>query len=284
MRFGWHVVLTKDTAGRVADTARFWSLLETYANRIVGPSDSVELLFTRSRTLSTQTLMTVVNTITLVNDVLEAQAAGLDGVVLAASIDPGVYEARSIARIPVVGSIESALAISGFIGQKAGIVTIAGGADPASYARTIEQNASRYGCRDKLIANRPVRALDQSWQEFYRCYSDAVSGNGDAFLSAFDATARELVRDGADVVICGNQLFGAVLDHYGQLKCTSNNVPLIDNTAAGLKMLQVLNSLRMTTGLDISRAGVFQSPSHDSTENVARMLGTLSGGIIGAVG
>ena len=56
MRFGWHVVLTKDTAGRVADTARFWSLLETYANRIVGPSDSVELLFTRSRTLSTQTL------------------------------------------------------------------------------------------------------------------------------------------------------------------------------------------------------------------------------------
>ena len=75
-----------------------------------------------------------------------------------------------------------------------------------------------------------------------------------------------------------------MLDHYGQLKCTSNNVPLIDNTAAGLKMLQVLNSLRATTGLDISRTGVFQSPSHDSTENVARMLGALSGGIIGAVG
>ncbi len=284
MRFGWHLVLTKDSGGRVSDPGRFRDLLTSYANRVVGTGDTVELLFTRSRTLSTQSLMSMVNAVTLVHDVLAAEAAGFDGVVLAASLDPGLEESRSVARIPVVGSIESALALCGFIGRKAGIVTIAGGEDDHSYtrsvARTIELNAIRYGCRDKLIAHRPVRALNQSWKEFYAGYSKAVSGDGDQFISAFDETARELVHDGADVIICGNQLFGAVLDHFGRLAYTSDNVPILDNAAAGLKTLQTLISLRNTVGLNVSRAGVFRSPALESMANVTKLLSTLSDGIV----
>lgn len=280
MRFGWHIVLTKDAQGRVSDPDKFRDLLTSYANRVVGPIDTVELLFTSSRTLSTQSLLSTVNTISLVHDVLMAEAAGMDGVMLAASIDPAVEESRSVANIPVVGSIESALALCGFIGGKAGIVTIAGGDDEHAYARKIEFNATKYGCRDKLIANRPVRALRHSWKEFYVAYSRAISGDGDEFVSLFDETARDLVKDGADVIICGNQLFGAVLDHFGRLTCTSNNVPILDNAAAGLKTLQTLASLRASVGLNVSRTGVFRSPAIDPPGNAMKLLSTLADGIV----
>ena len=255
-------------------------MLTAYANRVVGAGDTVELLFTRSRTLSTQSLMSAVNTMTLVHDVLAAEAAGIAGVVLAASIDPGLDEAHSVARIPVVSSIESVLALSGFIGRKAGIVTIAGGDDAHAYARTSERNAIKYGCRDRLIADRPVRASKQTWREFYSSYSNAVSGDGDEFVSAFDATARELVRDGADVIVCGNQLFGGVLEHHGRLAHTSDGVPIIDNAAAGLKMLQTLVSLRKSVVLDVSRAGVFRSPAPEAMAGVTRLVSSLSDEIV----
>jgi Asp/Glu/hydantoin racemase len=244
---------------------------------VVGRGDTVELLFTRSRTLSTQSLRYVVNNIALAREVLAAEAAGFDGVMLAASVDPGLDESRSVARIPVVGSMESALALSQFIGRKAGIVTTPGGEEAQAYIRIIEQNAIRYGCRDKLIANRPVRTFNQSHAQFYSSFSKAVSGDADEFMSAFDATARELVRDGADVIICGNQLFGAVLE--GRLARTSDNVPIIDNAAAGLKMLQTLISLRNSIGLDVSRAGVFQAPTAESMKSVTELLSTLSDAI-----
>ncbi len=210
----------------------------------------------------------------LAQDVLAAQAAGIDGVMLAASVDPGLDEARSLARIPVVGSIEAGLAVSQFIGRKVGIVTTPGGESDQAYLRIIEQNAIRYGCRDKLIAHRPVRTFNQSWTEFYKSFSKAVSGDADEFMSAFDATACELVRDGADVIICGNQLFGAVLE--GRLGHTSNNAPIIDNAAVGLKMLQTLISLRTSIGLDVSRVGIFQSPAPDAMKATAALLATLS--------
>lgn len=274
MRLGWHVILTKDAGGRVSDPDRLWDVLTSYANRIVGPGDTVEVLFTRSRTLSTQTLRYVVNSVALAQDVLAAEAAGFDGVMLAASVDPGLDESRSVARIPVVGSIESALAVSQFIGRKVGIVTTPGGEDEGAYLRIIEQNVIRYGCRDKLIAHRPVRTFNQSHSQFYASFSKALSGDADEFMSAFDATACELVREGADVIICGNQLFGAVLE--GRLTYTSNNAPIIDNAAAGLKMLQTLVSLRNSVGLDVSRTGVFQAPTLESMKGTAALLSKLS--------
>ena len=161
-------------------------------------------------------------------------------------------------KIPVVGSVEAALALTGFIGRKAGIITISGADTVHAYAQLIEGNATKYGCRERLLAHRPVRALPSSWKDFYAMYSRAVDGDGDELLTSFDALARELVNDGADVVICGNQLFGAVLDKCGYTFLTDQGAPVIDNAAAGLKMLQMLRSMQLTLGLAKSEIGLFR--------------------------
>jgi len=272
MRFAWQLVLTRDTNGRVEDPERLWRIIEEYANRVVGAGDRVELRFTQDPTLTTQPFRAVVNTLALVEDAKACEREGLDGILMAASIDPAVEPARSVCRIPVVGSIESVLALSGFLGRKAGIITISGADTDQAYANLIQDNASRYGCRDRLLPHRPVRALPGSWQDFYLGYSRAVDGDGDQFLSGFDALAREFARDGADIILCGCQLFGAVLDHLGYRFMTEQGMPVVDNVAAGLKMLQILRSLQTLVGLSKSEAGLFKAPSEAEWERTLRAL------------
>lgn len=275
MRFAWHLVLTRSTNGRVDNPDRLWQIIEDYANRVVGAGNSVELRFTTQPTLSTQSFLAAVNTLALVEDARNCERDGIDGIMMAASIDPAVEQARSICKIPVVGSIEAALALTGFIGRKAGIVTISGADAEHSYAQLIEENASKYGCRDRLLAHRPVRPLSLTWKDFYAAYSRAVDGDGDELLTKFDAVTREFVKDGADVIICGNQLYGAVLDKLGYSFVTEQGAPVIDNAAAGLKMLQVLRSLQQTSGLSKSEIGPFRALPEEGVRMAAAALHSI---------
>ena len=274
MRFAWHLVLTRDTDGRVAHPERLWEIIEAYSNRVLGGGDSVVLRFTDTPTLSTHSLLSTVNTLHLVADARRCEQEGIDGIMMAASIDPAVEQARSVCTIPVVGSIESALTLSGFVGRKAGIITISGADNEHAYARLIEENATKYGCRDRILAHRPVRPLPLPWRDFYDVYSRAVDGDGDELLTRFDDVARELVRDGADVIICGNQLYGAVLDNLGYRFVSAGGAPVIDNAAAGLKMLQTLRSLQQTSGLTKSEIGPFRSAPDAALQPALRWMET----------
>ena len=53
----------------------------------------------------------------------EAAKEGYDGAMVACSGDPGVYEAREITDIPIVGPMEAALFTACMYGYKYGIVT-----------------------------------------------------------------------------------------------------------------------------------------------------------------
>ncbi len=163
--------------------------------------------------------------------------------------------------MPVVGITEAAMGMSGFFGRKAGIVTIQGASDPLSYTRLIESIITRYGCRARLLDHRPVRALHESMAEGYRLYSRAVDGDGAAFLASFDAVASELIADGADVIVCGNQLFGPMLHHLGRRSLSPGGVPVLCNAAAGLKSLQSLAAMSRGLGLKKSNVGVFHPPA-----------------------
>ncbi len=52
------------------------------------------------------------------------------------------------------------------------------------------------------------------------------------------------------------------------------------STAAGLKMLQTLVSLRKSVGLDVSRAGVFRSPAPEAMASVTKLVSTLADEIV----
>ena len=266
MQLAWHTGLTEDTRGRVPDPAQLWRVCNAYTAAIVQPGTTVELRFTPEATLSSQPVMSAVHNLSVTIDALACEARGFAGFMVAGSIDPGLDEVRSVTHFPVVGVLEAGLAFSSFIGRRVGIVTVPGVPDPLGIPRTIELNARRYGYGDRLISNRPVRTIFSSHKDFYRAYGDAVGGNADEFLEHFDAACVALAADGAEAVVCGNQLFGPVLYQHGLRSKTKSGIPFVCNTAAGLKSLEALAALRETIGLQKSELGIFRpltSPSLD---------------------
>lgn len=251
--------MVEDASKRVDDPSLLWKILGDYAATIVGPSHQVELVFSRNPSLSTQTYLATVNAVITANDIL-GRASEFDGVILAGSIDPGLDEIRSSTSMPVVGVTEAAIAMAGFVGRRAGVITVKGTQDPYSFARIIEEIIRKYGCAERLIKHNPVRTIRETWADGYRAYVEAMNGDGTNFLKSFDEVARALVDDGADVIICGNQLFGPLLHHVGRRSLTPDGVPIVCNVAAALKAVQALADLKCTVGLVKSNRGVFHPP------------------------
>jgi allantoin racemase len=242
MRIVWHIDLARGSDGRMEEPERLWTALEDYAAKVVNPGTKVELRFLEHTTSHyVYPYHYLVNNALLVEDVLKCQEEGVDAVMLAPAIDPALDESRGAAGIPVVGSIESAMAISQFVGRRVGIIGVRDG-----YCTTIEQNINRYGLRQRMIDNRPVRL----WEMDYRDVTQALKGNGEEFVSQMERVARELIDDGADVIVGGCQFFGGILDRAGYsgiIKGTG--VPFIDCAAAGLKMAESMVSLGRSVGL-----------------------------------
>jgi allantoin racemase len=80
-----------------------------------------------------------------VDNAIAAEAEGFDGYVFGHFQDPGLYEARSAVRIPVVGAGEATLHIAAQYGRRIGLVSI----DSVFEVFHLEQ-AERYGLASRV--------------------------------------------------------------------------------------------------------------------------------------
>jgi Asp/Glu/hydantoin racemase len=238
MKLVWHVTLTRDSAGRLDDPAPLWDAVESYAASIARPGTEVELGFL-DRTAEAMKFAAVmmVNGVVVVEDIRARAAAGADGVLLAATGEPGLLEARGAVDIPVVGSVEAGMAMSQFLGTRVGVITING-----PYTQIIGRNLHRYEQTARLVQPNPVRSFDLSWD----MVAETLAGNSERLVAAFLPVMDGLVNDGADVIVGGGQIFGALLAQIGY---EPGPVPFIDGAAAGLKTLEALVDLQGSVGL-----------------------------------
>ncbi len=275
MRIGWHIGLTENGGERLANAARLWPILREHAAHVVNPGTHVELVFSPKPPLSyTHPFLRAVNDTVVVKEIMQCEAEGFDGVMIGASADPGVYEARSAVKMPVVGSTESALGFASFIGRRAGVICITVHGDPLglAYVRGIEGLAAKYGHRAHLLENRPIRPIAKTAEEFFRCFDRAIDGDCDELMSGIHAVMKDFARDGADVLITANQFTGAVMRKWGQSFLSPDGLPFIDNVVIGLKMVETLVSLRKSMGWQKSEAGDFGSIPANKMAAIAHLL------------
>jgi len=245
LRLLWHVGLTKDSAGRINDAVGFWALLREYS-ALWATHSTVDLRF-----LSTTTshfmypYLAFVNGALIAEDIRACEAEGYSGAMLAPAIDPALDECRSIVEMPVVGSLESAMALSQFVGRRVGILTL----HPA-YVTVISNNLARYGLKDRLVGVHPIRF----WEMPYEAINALLGGNPDAFVTGFRGAVSDLVEEGADVLVGGCQWFGALLWHAKYDIESDLGVPFIDCAGAGLAMAEQLAILRRTVNFSKSHA------------------------------
>jgi allantoin racemase len=178
-------------------------------------------------------------------EVIEERSGEFDGIVLACFGDPGLFAAREVSQVPVVGIAEASMLLACTVAHRFSVVTVLPRVKP-----WIEDTVRLHGLEARCASVRttPLTVLD--------CERDPA------------AAEREIVRagqaaideDGAEAICLGCAGMGPLDKAVEQ----ALGVPVLDGVACGVKLLEGLSDY----GLSTSRIAAFKAP--EAKEHVAR--------------
>lgn len=163
---------------------------------------------------------------TVVLEMLAEHGPAHDGALIGAFGDPGLWAARELFDIPVVGLAEAAMHTAAMLGERFAIVTFA----PAlgSWYRDCVRDC---GLTSRLAA---IRSLTSAFNHI----DDVAAQKADALADLCERTRSE---NGADVVIlAGAPLAGLAVEIAHRV-----SVPLVEQVAAGVAQLEVIAGLAL---------------------------------------
>lgn len=182
-----------------------------------------------------------------------------DGIAIACYGDPGLYAAREISPVPVVGIAEASMLLACTVAHSFSVVTVLDRIVPM-----LQDVVGRYGLRDRCASVRgtPLAVLEIE--------QDPAAAAREVLAEA----RRAVAEDGAEAICLG-------CAGMGVLECTVRDeldgVPVIDGVAAAVKTLESLVGL----GLKTSRQAAFQSPQPKHLEGSEPFLDALRARIPG---
>ena len=181
----------------------------------------------------------IIREFAVIDAVIKGEEEGFDAVAIACGLDPGLHQARALVNIPVTSVIESGLLLAQLLGRKLAVIT-----PSETIVDQVEENLHFLGFEDRAIRNRPVRHFEMIFG-----LADALRGKPQRLIEDFEMAASELIRDGADVIVpaCGWLGPAFTLNDYREV--TGANVPVVDSTAAAVKLAEMLADLQKSTGL-----------------------------------
>ncbi|GAA1610334.1 aspartate/glutamate racemase family protein [Kribbella karoonensis] len=164
----------------------------------------------------------------LLREIVDGEAAGYDGYVIACFGDPGLKAARELARGPVVGIAEAGMRTAAYLGRGFSVVT--------TLARTVghaHDLAEEYGvarqCLGIHACEIPVLALET---------------DPHARATILRACEEALALDGSDAIVLG---CAGMADLCHDLS-TELGVSVIDGVAAATATVEMLVRMRLRTG------------------------------------
>lgn len=183
--------------------------------------------------------------------VAQAEREGFDAVMIACFGDPMLWEVRGALDIPVVSIGESSMLLATMMGYKFGVVTIS----PHNILGQ-EERIAKYGLGERSVG---VRAISETGDEQVMAMQDVRHT-----IESFKKVARELITDGAEVIIPGCALMspslrlapGAEKDYPNGLT-EVDGVPVADVIGDTIKMAEMLVALKQAGSSWISRKGLY---------------------------
>lgn len=182
-------------------------------------------------------------------ETLAEKQGEIDGAIIAAFGDPGLFGARELFDFPVVGMSEAAYLTSCMLGHRFGIVTFA-----PSLANWYRDSVEMHGLWGRCAG---IRSLDES-------FSGLSTVQVEKEEALIDLANKAVTLDGADVVI----LAGAPLAGLAARVQDRLPVPAIDPIGAAVKQVEALLALKPRKAL----AGSFRRPIAKDTEGLSEAL------------
>jgi Asp/Glu/hydantoin racemase len=226
--------------------AAYFARLHTYLSELAAPGTSIDVKGMSPPDRDFGRLTEFRCAIQAVENALAAEQQGYDGVVMGHFQDPGLYEARSAMRLPIVGTGEATLHFAAQLGRRIALVSI----DPVFEVWHLEQ-AERYGLRERVVAIAGLGAVPED-------FGAAFTGDEAAYQrmrAAFMACAEPLVERCADVIIPAGVLPGLLLSRERGL--TVGHAPVVNCAAVALKSAEMWVALHQSSAIEPSRGPSF---------------------------
>ena len=186
---------------------------------------------------------------TVVLEMLAEHHTSADAAIVAAFGDPGLFGARELFDIPIVGMAEAAMLASCMLGRKFAIVTFA-----TALGRWFQECVELHGMTGRCAG---IRMLDGN----FRSISDVQSEKEDLLV---DLACRTVAETDADVVILG----GAPLAGLAEKVKDRIPVPVVDQVQAAVKLAEALVALRPRK----AETGNFRRPAAKTTLGLSGAL------------
>ena len=169
--------------------------------------------------------------------------------------------------IPVGGVFENALYLAKMMGRKIGLITF------SDYIVSVMEDVLyRYGCRDWVVSIKVAKGSSSTGltgEDFMASLVDATK-----MIERVSDAARECIKEGAEVLIPGCTIMSPVIcmapgceQEYPHGLQVVDGVPIVDVISTGLRMTEVLASMKQAGIPWISRASTFKTPTDDIIKN-----------------
>jgi allantoin racemase len=214
-------------------TESFGPLILEEFSRVAGPATEISNVFLRSGPASVESAYDEAVAIPdVIARVCEAEAEGMDAVIINCFGDPGLDAAREVVSIPVVGPCEASMHVAAMLGHKFSVITVLERLIPE-----LDLHAQKYGVASKLASGRsvelPVLDLEKGRQQFV----------GRMIEKAIEAVEE----DGAHVIVLGcTGLAGLAEQVKAGLARRGFDIPVIDPAATALKLAEALVGAGLT--------------------------------------
>lgn len=176
---------------------------------------------------------------------VRAERAGYDAFVVGHFQDAGLYEARGVVDIPVIGLGEATMVQALSLGQEIGIVTI-----NTRFIPWFRHQLRKYGLTERI---KGIHAMEFEPGQILAAFDDPARLNEVVHL--FEGQARPLVEHGVEVLIPGGGipmlLFSGIKGHR------VGEAPVINGIPIAVKQAELAVKLKRLTGLGVSRTGEY---------------------------
>ncbi|MDE3193530.1 MAG: hypothetical protein KGN00_07580 [Chloroflexota bacterium] len=198
----------------------------------------------------------------LLEQVYASQAQGYAAAIVGNIQDPALYECRQVCRIPVVGLLDSALAVSRAFGTSVGLITTSALTIPL-----LRERVRQYGDDARAVSWRTIEIKPP---ELLAAFTNAERGND--VWQRFVSAARRAASDGAEQLVPASGMLASYLcaragDTAGW--DVGAGAPVLNPVFTAVAHAASAAGLARA-GLPISRTGTYSSPSPEALKEFFR--------------
>lgn len=231
--------------------ADYWDVLKPHLDKVSAAGTSVDIRGITPFDSYAHPLVEFRCAREMICNAVQAEREGYDAFVVGHFQDAGLYEARSVVDIPVIGLGEATMLWACQLGQRIGIVTI----NPR-FIPWFHHQIGKYGLKDRVTS---VHSMTFEPGQILGAYGD--DDKAAEVKRLFEEQGRPLVKNGIDVLIPGGGipmlLFSNFRDHQ------IDGAPVLNGIPIAVKMAEMAVELKRLTGQGVSRSGDYtKAPDH----------------------